>query len=538
MTALLAPGSLSPVNVGTREGIPYLLIRPQSQLEGNDISRTMQWTQDRSLLYGKFTQRLKKILESKGYDVPPLDTGYTWPGKVKPWDHQKETTRKMLEHLRIWILNEPRTGKTLSSIHAMFRLMQTGDVKKVLILCPKTIMRSSWLTELFWVMPHQEVYVADKSVKALDKVIRRGDGGPDIIIANHDKVKLSEGLHSVKWDLIVVDEASKFKHHRSDRSSALRQLVKHPGVRLWALTGTAVSTAPTDCWHMGRLINPTLMPRRFTQFRDMTMFQIGMGWKARAGWKQTVAEHMKPSYRVLRTECFQVPPISYTVKVVAPTAEQTRVIKQLKKGNKGLLNSGAEITAMSSAVELQKIFQVAGGVVYDRTDKSRVLKDAVNKRVQALMDIQAECGGKVIVVCPFTEMHNEYVKELGKQTGKPVLSIQGKTSPLNRQKAQDEFRTNPDALFFVAHPEVVQFGINASTANTTAYVSCYVTPEQWTQTNDRMFAEISASKQKLDVVMLACCKAEYIKYQSLFKRERGAIEAMNSTELYKKIFND
>lgn len=509
---------------------------PQSTLEREKIASVFPVQKRDSEIVVPFTVRNQVQLKLWGYDVPNYMDGYDWRCRFPLWQHQVEMAIHMANHDRTWVLSEPRTGKTLAAISAVHRMMLTGDLKRVLVIAPKTILRSSWEREWAWVNPGERVYVADKPVKQLNAALREQSHIYRVYIINTDKVKFADGLFDQPWDLIIADEASKFKHQSSDRSRALRALLKRPSTRFWPMTGTPVSTAPTDVFHVGKLVNSENFPRYFGQWRDRVMVQVGFNWYPKAGWKTTVAQAVQPSIRIRRQDCFDVPPITYTIQKVDMTPEQNRNVTNMIKHQRTVLASGVEVNPVHKAAAIQKVFQLAGGVVYAEDGQSRVLTTAVRKRCTAVMDAQAEAGGKVIVVCPYEDMHTTYVKLLGEMSKTDVLSIRGKTSTGDRLKVQDRFRDDDAVLYIVAHPEPIQFGVNASKANTTVWISPRATPEQFVQTNDRMFAEVSQHKQKLDVIMLAGCKAEYHKYHQLRQKELGQEQVLTEAMLFKTIF--
>ena len=73
-------------------------------------------------------------------DVPsPILAKYQWTGLHKPFDHQKDTASFLTLHRRAFCFNEQGTGKTASVIWAADYLMKLGLVKRVLVICPLSI---------------------------------------------------------------------------------------------------------------------------------------------------------------------------------------------------------------------------------------------------------------------------------------------------------------------------------------------------------------------------------------------------------------
>jgi len=89
-------------------------------------------------------------------NVPsPIEMDYQWTGIYKPFDHQKTTASFLTLHRRAFCFNEQGTGKTSSVIWAVDYLMNKGVIKKVLVLCPLSIMQSAWEADLFKFAMHR-----------------------------------------------------------------------------------------------------------------------------------------------------------------------------------------------------------------------------------------------------------------------------------------------------------------------------------------------------------------------------------------------
>jgi hypothetical protein len=74
---------------------------------------------------------------------------YSWPGMFKPFEHQITTSQFLISNNKAFCFNEAGTGKTSSVIWAVDYLMDLGLIKRVLIVCPLSIMYSAWQADLF-----------------------------------------------------------------------------------------------------------------------------------------------------------------------------------------------------------------------------------------------------------------------------------------------------------------------------------------------------------------------------------------------------
>jgi hypothetical protein len=204
-------------------------------------------------------------------DVPsPIQAKYDWPGLYRPFDHQVTTSSFLTLHRRAFCFNEQGTGKTGSVIWAADYLMKIGAIKRVLVLCPLSIMQSAWENDLFRFAMHRTCAIAHSYSK--EKRMDAANSGAEFVICNY------EGLDIIKdavdqFDLIVIDEANAYKNIATRRWKTLNSVIK-PNMWVWMLTGTPASQSPTDAYGLARIINPSAVPRFFGSFRDQVMQKI------------------------------------------------------------------------------------------------------------------------------------------------------------------------------------------------------------------------------------------------------------------------
>jgi superfamily II DNA or RNA helicase len=139
-------------------------------------------------------------------NVPsPIKSRYAWTGLYKPFDHQKETSAFLTLHRRAFCFNEQGTGKTSSVIWAADYLMNEGIIKRVLVLCPLSIMQPAWESDLFKFAMHRTCAIAHSYSK--EKRIEAVRGAAEFVILNYDGLEIvRDAVEEAKFDLIVVDE--------------------------------------------------------------------------------------------------------------------------------------------------------------------------------------------------------------------------------------------------------------------------------------------------------------------------------------------
>lgn len=136
----------------------------------------------------------------------PILGHYDWPGRYKPAEHQKDTAAFLTMHRRCFVFNEAGTMKTMSALWAADYLMQLGHVRRVLIICPVSIMHSAWMGDIGSSTIHRSAIVAHHSKAS--RRIEMVQGDYEFVITNYEGVQLigPEIRNDGRFDLIIVDE--------------------------------------------------------------------------------------------------------------------------------------------------------------------------------------------------------------------------------------------------------------------------------------------------------------------------------------------
>ena len=171
---------------------------------------------------------------------------YEWPRPpgFTPFAHQKVTAEFLANQRKAFCFNEQGTGKTASVIWAVDYLMKLGLVKRVLVICPLSIMKSAWQVDLFKFAIHRTVAIAHGSAKKRKEIV---EAGAEFVIVNFDGVGIiKKQIMDGGFDLIVVDEASAYKNAQTVRWKDLRDLARVVK-GLWMLTDWQSWSTPAVC---------------------------------------------------------------------------------------------------------------------------------------------------------------------------------------------------------------------------------------------------------------------------------------------------
>lgn len=312
-----------------------------------------------------------------------INRDYEYPGQFKPFAHQKETAAFLTLRKRAFCFNEQGTGKTAAVIWAADYLMKLGLIRRVLIIAPLSILKSAWQQDLFRFAVHRSCDIAYGKREVRKEIIR---GEAEFVIINFDGLDIVKDdiIEDGRFDLIVADEASAYKNMQTNRWKALKSVVT-PNTWLWLLTGTPAAQSPVDAYGLAKLVNPDGVPKFFGQFRDKAMEKVGQfRWVPRPNAEVIVHNALQPAIRFEKSQCLDLPDVTYLEREAPLTPQQKMYYKTLKD-LMVMDAAGEEVTAINAAVKLNKLLQISGGAVY--SDTKEVIEFDVSNRLIAVQEL-------------------------------------------------------------------------------------------------------------------------------------------------------
>jgi len=283
-----------------------------------------------------------QVLKNLGIkNVPsPIVANYEFKGLFKPFKHQITTASFLTLHRRAFCFNEQGTGKTASVIWAADYLMNLGFIRRVLVVCPLSIMQSAWQDDLFKFAMHRSSDVAYGTPEKRKKII---SGHAEFVIINFDGVEIvADEINANDFDLIVIDEANAYKNISTRRFKVMNKLVTSQ--RFYKVM-----------W-------------KVSQFR----------WVPKDNASQTVHDALQPAIRFTKRECLDLPEITYETREVPLTKQQERYYMQMKQ-QALMVAAGEEVSGVNAAAVLNKLLQISAGAVY--SDSGEVVEFDCSNRL-------------------------------------------------------------------------------------------------------------------------------------------------------------
>ncbi len=441
-------------------------------------------------------------------NVPsPILGHYAWPGQYKPFDHQRTTSAFLTLHKRAFCFNEQGTGKTGSVIWAADYLMREKRIRRVLVICPMSIMDIAWRADLFKFAIHRTVDIAYGNAEKRRQII---NGNAEFVIINYDGVEIvRDEIEQANFDLIVVDEANAYKNTQAKRWKVLNGLVK-ADTWLWMLTGTPAAQSPVDAYGLAKLVNPVTVPRFLSTFREMVMNKVSQfRWIPRPNATQIVFEALQPAIRFTKDECLDLPEMTYVKRTVELTKQQQRYYALLK--NRMIIEAAGEaITSVNAAVNMNKLLQISCGAVY--SDTGETIEFDVKNRYAALKEVIDETNQKVLVFVPFKHVISILAGKL-QADGITAEIISGDVPVNKRTDIFTRFQTTQDPRVLIIQPQSAAHGVTLTAADTVVWWGPVPSLETYAQANARVHR--SGQRHPTTVVQLQGSSVERHIYQLL-----------------------
>jgi superfamily II DNA or RNA helicase len=479
---------------------------------------------DVDVLRVPFTQHACEVLANLRIPhLPRMVMDYDWPGQFKPMPHQIVTAGVTSTHRRLFNLNGLGTGKTIATLWACDYLMGIGAVKSVLVICPLSIMRMAWLNEIRTHFPHRTATVVHHTNPAERR--RRATSPADFRIINYAGVEVAyDELLANQPDMVVLDESTNLKTASTRRWKFCRPICQ-AAERMVLLTGTPSTQAPTDAHGQVAMAYGLDWPVSETAFKNLTMEQHSKyRWVPKPEALEVVFNAMQPAIRFDKRDVLKdLPPMTETMRKVELSAEQKRLMKELRKTAMAESECGATITAVHAAALRVKLLQIASGIVYD--DNGDTVEVEYTARINELLDLikqvrDEDDGGpkpnhKVLVCAQFVATAERLQREINKAGFKAAL-IHGDVPLKQREAVVKSMQEDDQYEVLVVQPDTVSHGVTLTSCTATIMFTPLDKAETFHQVCNR--TDRPGQRFPTQIIKLSGCGAEDLLYERLAMR--------------------
>lgn len=360
----------------------------------------------------KLEDRLSYLLE------PPLEAmmrGRALSLPFEPFPYQWEGVAFLYPRQTAILADEMGLGKTMQAIVTIRLLIGRGELRRVLLVCPKPLV-TNWQREFATWAPEIPVAVIEGAQERRRWLWQTAEA--PVKIANYELLHRDQswfdgGLGTPSYDLVVLDESQRIKNRLSATSAAARTIHSR---RHWALTGTPVENSPEDLVGIFEFLAPGLI------HSDMRPGRMG----------RTVADY------VLRRSKEQVdldlPPKMFRDAELEPTAEQAAAYRMAE--DDGVVRLGD----LGNEATIHHVFELVLRLKQICNFDPATGASAKHERLEADLDEVAGSGRKAIIFSQWVETLERLRDRLGRFG---PLEYHGKIPASRRDDVIRRFRDDP-----------------------------------------------------------------------------------------------
>ena len=429
-------------------------------------------------------------------------------------------------------------------------------VNKALVVAPLRVCYSVWPNEVqkwkdFKDIKVEVLHGPDKE-KALardaDIYVINPEGLPWLLQAVIEKKTGRSGRTSHKivfdrkrwealgFDLLILDELTKFKNLNSIRSKLLLEVHKTFS-RRWGLTGSPTANGLMGLFGQAYVLDEgRSLGRYITHFRSkyfMTVDKEGFIWVPQPGAEDQIYQQIAPLALRMAANDYLDMPAKIDNEIYIDLPDKARMAYDQLESNLLAAFDGKLITAKNAAVSSGKCRQIANGGIYLEPDLKftgfklpKTKREWVNlhtEKVDALVDLIEELQGSPLLVAYDFEHDLDRIRE---KLGQDVPYIGGGVTA--KRSKELEIMWNAGKLpVLLGHPQSIGHGMNLQeVGHHVVWHSLTYDYELYDQfirrvlrqgnKSKRVFVHHIIARDTIDEVMLAALRSKQKNQQAFF----------------------
>ena len=368
-------------------------------------------------------------------------------------------------------------GKTVSTLTAInYLIFDYLDVSSVLVIAPKRVAESVWQEEAEKWEHLRHLRFSKIIGTQRQRMSAVFDAKADVYIISRDNIAWLCALYGggkLPFDMVVVDELSSFKSHKSERFKALRGA--RPYLRRFVgLTGTPAPNGLIDLWPQiylmdrGERLEKTISRYREKYFRPgQTNGHVVYSYNLREDSEETIHKRIEDICISMKANDYlEMPPrtdnyislkMPDDLKKRYHDFEKNKILDLLnavetieetdESGNLVLVEKPLEVNVVNAAALSNKLLQFANGAIYDEERNVFPIHDI---KLEALKEIVEDANGQPVLVAWTYQFDRDRIKEYLKAYKPRELKTAKDIEEWNAGKVQ----------VMLAHPASAGHGLN------------------------------------------------------------------------------
>ena len=375
---------------------------------------------------------------------PPLESwlkGQELIMPFEPFPYQYEGIAWLFSQDAALLADEMGLGKTMQTITAIRLLLRAGQVRRVLMVCPKPLI-PNWQREFkLWA---EEIPITTVEGEGARRNMLWQMPGSTILLANYELVVRDfQNMHAddvPMFDLVVLDEAQRIKNRDSVTAKTIHTI---PRKRSLCLTGTPIENRAEEMISLFEFMG-VIPPHASPDVRQLSKLSEEFILRRT---KDLVMKDMPP--RLDRDEIIELSPAQ---QQAYQFAEKEGII---------------QLNGMGDSITIQHVFELVLRLKQICNSDPLTGESAKCDRLVADMEEIAASGGKAILFSQWTKTL-DWLQERTKQFG--CLVYHGGIPTGKREPILSKFKEDPDSHLLLMSYGTGAVGLNLQFAG---YVFLY-----------------------------------------------------------------
>lgn len=321
-------------------------------------------------------------------------------------DYQSRTATVLYESDGIELVMPMGSGKTASALTAIAELIHDKEMRHALILAPKRVANIVWPDEIAeWAHLAGLRYEVLNGTPPRRRELLESAPGRDLTIigVEHTQWVCDELAQFPKthplFDILVIDEISRFKNPKSKRAKALLKYARRFKL-IWGLTGTPRPNGEEDLFKPLQIVSRSQIWGgsywRWKQQRFEAKDFMGYDWHIRPEWiEQTAREAAQWMLTLAPEDMPALPPVNIIEHRVRLPAAVQAVYDKMERELFAEID-GRVILADSQGIAMGKCAQVAQGFLYG--DDNEDVERLHGEKLIWMEEIAADAAGSPLLV--------------------------------------------------------------------------------------------------------------------------------------------
>ena len=396
--------------------------------------------------------------------------------KAKLFAHQQDAYDFALDAFEkgkaVALLADMGTGKSMMTIAITGTLEADKGVKKMLVVCPKSIV-GVWEDEFRKFADYRyALTVLDGTMEKKRSAFNYMQGAAlQIIVVNYESCwRLETEITKWKPDLIVCDESSKIKTPSASQSKALHRLGRQSKYNI-ILTGTPITGSPLDIFSQYKFLDDSIFGTSFYLFRNRYAILGGYQNRMIVGYRhldELVEKVHSIAFRIKIEDAVDLPPFIDETRAITLEPKAQSLYRMLEQDCYAELANG-EVTARNVLTQLLRLAQCTGGFIRDDIkDEAQQVSGAKLDALEDIIDTCLDEEKKVVVFARFVP-EIEAIAAMLKKNKIDYALIYGATT--DRAEQVKKFQEDPDVKVFIGQLQTTGMGLTLTAANVAVFYS-------------------------------------------------------------------